>query len=72
METIKCHLYFPGYYAVASAADILLKNKVNCKIVRAPISIVRGCSFALEIKCEDEEKSKKILGTECCANCQKR
>lgn len=61
MGTSKVYLLFTGYYDVAAASDILRMYNIKNEIVRAPISKVRGCSFAIIIDPLEEEMSRYIL-----------
>lgn len=55
------YLYFTGYYDVAEASDLLSLYNIRNEIVRAPISKIRGCSYAVKIDASEEEMSKYIL-----------
>lgn len=61
MDKCRSYLMFTGYYDVETASDILRRYNINNQIVRAPISMGRGCSFAVRIDAGDEEMSRYIL-----------
>lgn len=61
METDISYLLFSGYCDVAAASDILGMYNIRNQIVRAPVSKLRGCSFAVRIDKAEEEMSRYIL-----------
>ncbi len=59
-----CYLFFSGYYATASASEILVKNHVENRIVKSPVMMRRGCNFTLRIDNEDTDISEYLLERE--------
>jgi len=57
----KCYLLFWGYHSVAAASDRLNGHYIENEIVRAPVKISNGCSFAVMINKNDMEMSKILL-----------
>lgn len=61
MDSSKSYLLFKGYHDVAAASDILSLHNITNRIVKAPISFRKSCSFAVLIDKEYEEMCKMIL-----------
>lgn len=57
----KCYLFFSGYNSVATASDMLSRYHIDNKIVRAPATMNKCCSFAILIGSGNVEMAKAIL-----------
>ena len=64
MEKTKCYFLFSGYCAVATASDILQRHHIENRIVKAPIYLKGGCSFAVLVDYGYADISTRILEQE--------
>lgn len=64
MNKRNCYFFFSGYYAVSAASMVLNRYNIDNRIVRAPVYIRGGCSFALLIDAADEEQCCAVLQRE--------
>lgn len=60
----KCYLFFTGYNSVAAASDILDRYNIDNRIVKAPVDMRSGCSFAVYIDKADVQMCEMIFGRE--------
>ena len=56
-----CYFFFSGYYVTAKAADILEIHRIDCRIVKSPVILRNGCSFALRVAAEDGDISRYMI-----------
>lgn len=63
MTENKAYLLFTGYYDVAAASDMLMIYNIRNRIVRAPVSLAKSCSYAVLVDSREEDMSKCILRT---------
>lgn len=61
MKSKMCYFIFSGYYKVASASDLLQKNSIPNRIVKAPVHMKHSCNFAVLISADDAGTSMKLL-----------
>lgn len=64
MTDNRCYLFFTGYHSVAAASDILSRYNIDNRIVKAPVSMMNSCSFAVYINKSDVQMCEMILGRE--------
>ena len=41
------YLFFAGYYATERAADVLQQYGISARVVKSPVILQSGCSFAV-------------------------
>lgn len=56
-----CYFIFDGYSRAASASEMLKKNGIRNKLVKAPAMMRNCCSFAVVTFIDDCEKSEKVF-----------
>lgn len=64
MNENMCCFTFSGYCAAAAASEILNREHIENRIIKAPVYMNRSCGFAVVIKKDDEEKSCIALDRE--------
>lgn len=64
MNKKECYLFFAGYYMVSTASDVLCRNNIENRIVRAPVNMQKSCSFAVLIDESDEKECLRLLEKE--------
>lgn len=55
------YLFFAGYYATEQAADVLQQYGIPARVVKSPVMLPSGCSFAVLVDFADAEETAKIL-----------
>lgn len=60
----KCYFFFPGYHTVMTASELLTKNGVSNRVVKAPISYRNSCNFAVLTDIADVKYSSFIFSRE--------
>ena len=55
------YLFFAGYYTTEQAADILQQYGIPARVVKSPVMLQSGCSFAVLVDLADAERSAKVL-----------
>lgn len=55
------YLFFAGYYATERAADILQQYGISARVVKSPVMLQSGCSFAVLVDLADAEAAAKTL-----------
>ena len=61
MSEDKAYIILTGYFDVAAASDILNMYRIYNRIVKAPITLRKSCSYAVMVDKEEEEMSRYIL-----------
>lgn len=56
-----CYFFFSGYYVTAKAAEVLERNQICCRIVKSPVILRNGCSFALRVASEDGQICRYMI-----------
>ncbi len=56
-----CYLFFAGYYATEQAADVLQQYGIPARVVKSPVMLQSGCSFAVLVDLTDAEWAAKVL-----------
>ena len=56
-----CYFFFRGYYFVDAASELLTENGIPNRIVKAPVRISNGCSFAVMTNSIDAEESSRMI-----------
>jgi len=55
------YLFFAGYYATERAADVLQQYGIPARVVKSPVILQSGCSFAVLLDPADGESAAKVL-----------
>ena len=55
------YLIFAGYYATERAADVLQQYGIPARVVKSPVMLQSGCSFAVLMDLSDAERAAKVL-----------
>ena len=55
------YLFFAGYYATERAADVLQQYGIPARVVKSPVMLQSGCSFAVLMDLSDAERAAKVL-----------
>ena len=55
------YLFFAGYYATERAADVLQQYGIPARVVKSPVMLQSGCSFAVLMDLSDAERDAKVL-----------
>ena len=55
------YLFFAGYYATERAADVLQQYGIPARVVKSPVMLQSGCSFAVLMDLSDAERASKVL-----------
>lgn len=55
------YLFFAGYYATERAADVLQQYGIPARVVKSPVMLQSGCSFAVLMDLRDAERAAKVL-----------
>lgn len=55
------YLFFTGYYATERAADVLQQYGIPARVVKSPVMLQSGCSFAVLMDLSDAERAAKVL-----------
>nr|WP_283241771.1 DUF3343 domain-containing protein [Lentihominibacter faecis] len=54
-------MFFAGYYATERAADVLQQYGIPARVVKSPVILQSGCSFAVLLDPADGESAAKVL-----------
>lgn len=65
-----CCFFFTGYNATAAASELLNRNQITNRIVKSPVMMKSGCSFAVRVDAGDgdlcayifDREGKKVTG----------
>ncbi len=63
---MKYILTFESVYFVMKAGRILKREEIDVTIIRIPRKISSDCGMALEVRCNDIERIKTVLGNHKC------
>lgn len=55
------YLFFAGYYATEQATDVLQQYGIPARVVKSPVMLQSGCSFAVLVDFADAQEAAKIL-----------
>ena len=55
------YLFFAGYYATERAADVLQQYGIPARVVKSPVMLQSGCSFAVLMDLSDAERAATVL-----------
>ncbi|PWL96601.1 MAG: hypothetical protein DBY07_00175 [Clostridiales bacterium] len=55
------YFFFAGYYATERAADVLQQYGIPARVVKSPVILQSGCSFAVLLDPADGESAAKVL-----------
>lgn len=64
LENKVCYFFFTGYYATAAASELLNRNNIQNRIVKAPVMIKSGCNFAVKVDNDDADLCRYIFDRE--------
>lgn len=56
-----CYLFFAGYYATEQAADVLQRYGIPARVVKSPVMLQSGCSFAVLVESVSADRAAKVL-----------
>ena len=56
------YLFFAGYYATERAADVLQQYGIPARVVKSPVMLQSGCSFAVLLDPADTMKKSYHIG----------
>lgn len=59
-----CCFFFTGYYATAAASELLNRNYIRNRIVKSPVVMKSGCSFAVKVDNDDVDLCMYIFDRE--------
>ena len=55
------YLFFAGSYATEQAADVLHRYGITARVVKSPVMLQNGCSFAVLVEAADADPAAKVL-----------
>lgn len=64
MESKFLYLYFSGYYMTETVSELLNRYYIANRIVKSPVIMQNGCSFAIRINTEDMDFCLYVLERE--------
>lgn len=55
------YLFFAGSYATEQAADVLQRYGIPARVVKSPVMLQNGCSFAVLVESVSADRAAKVL-----------